>query len=53
MGATTDKIFGRAKQGLGAVTANKKMKREGQLQEDKGEFKDKFGSGVDQAQNAL
>jgi uncharacterized protein YjbJ (UPF0337 family) len=53
MGATTDKILGRAKQALGAVTGNKKMKRKGHLQEDKGELKGKFGSSVDQAQNAL
>ena len=53
MGAQTDKILGRAKQALGAITGNKKMKREGQLQEDKGELKGKFSSTVDNTQDAL
>ena len=39
MGARTDKILGRAKQALGAITGDNKMKRRGQLQEDKGELK--------------
>ena len=42
MGAKTDKIFGRAKQALGAITGNKKMKRKGQRQEDEGELKGRF-----------
>jgi hypothetical protein len=33
MGHKTDRIIGRAKQALGAVTGNEKMKREGQRQE--------------------
>jgi uncharacterized protein YjbJ (UPF0337 family) len=53
MGARTDQIFGRAKQALGAVTGNKKMKREGQVQESKGEVKGKFDSAVDKSQDAL
>ena len=53
MGARTDQIFGRAKQALGAVTGNKKMKREGQVQENKGEVKGKFDSAVDKSQDAL
>ena len=53
MGANTDKILGRAKQAFGAITGNKKMKREGQFQEDKGEFKGKFDSTVDKTQDAL
>jgi uncharacterized protein YjbJ (UPF0337 family) len=53
MGAQTDKILGRAKQALGAISGNKKMKRKGQLQEDKGEFKGKFDSTVDKTQDAL
>ena len=53
MGAKTDQIFGRAKQALGAITGNKKMKREGQVQESKGEVKDKFESTVDKSQDAL
>jgi len=53
MGAKTDKIFGRAKQALGAITGNKKMKREGQRQEDTGKLKGQFDSTVDQAQDVL
>ena len=53
MGAKTDQIFGRAKQALGALTGNKKMKREGRLQEDKGELKGKFASTVDKTQDSL
>ena len=53
MGAKTDKIFGRTKQALGAITGNKKMKREGQRQEDKGKLKGKFDSTVDKTQDAL
>jgi len=53
MGARTDQIFGRARQALGAITGNRKMKREGQLQEDKGELKGKFTSTVDKAQDSL
>ena len=53
MGAKTDQIFGRAKQALGAITGNKKMKREGQVQESKGEVKGKFDSTVDKSQDVL
>jgi uncharacterized protein YjbJ (UPF0337 family) len=53
MSANTDTIFGRAKQALGAITGNKKMKREGQVQEDKGELKGKFDSAVDKTQGKL
>ena len=53
MGAKTDQIFGRAKQALGAITGNKKMKREGQVQEQKGELKGKVGSTIDKTQDKL
>ena len=53
MGAKTDQIFGRAKQALGAITGNKKMKRKGQVQESKGEVKGKFASTVDKSLDAL
>jgi uncharacterized protein YjbJ (UPF0337 family) len=53
MTATTDKIFGRAKQALGAITGDKKMKRKGQVQEDKGELKDKVNATVDKTQDRL
>jgi uncharacterized protein YjbJ (UPF0337 family) len=53
MGARTDKIFGRTKQAVGAITGNKTMKREGQRQEDKGKLKGQFDSTVDRTQDAL
>jgi uncharacterized protein YjbJ (UPF0337 family) len=53
MDAKTDQIFGRAKQALSAITGNKKMKREGQRQEDTGKLKGKFDSTVDKTQDAL
>ena len=53
MGAKTDKIFGRARQALGALTGNRKMKRRGHLQEDKGEIKGKFDSTMNKTQETL
>jgi uncharacterized protein YjbJ (UPF0337 family) len=53
MGARTDKIFGRSKQALGAVTGNEKMKRDGQRQEDKGKVKGKIDSTIGRTQDAL
>jgi len=53
MGALSDQIFGRAKQAIGAITGNKKLKRKGQLQETKGEVKGKFDSAVNQTQDSL
>ena len=47
MGEKTDKISGRAKQAVGAVTGDEKTKREGQRQEDKGKLKGKLDSVVD------
>jgi hypothetical protein len=53
MGARTDKIFGRAKQAVGAVTGDEETKREGERQEDKGKLKGKLDSTVGRAQDAL
>jgi len=53
MGAKTDKILGRAKQALGAITGNETMKREGQRQEDKGKVKRKVDSTFGKTQDAL
>ena len=53
MGAKTDKILGRAKQTLGAITGNETMKREGQNQEDKGKVKRKVDSTIGKTQDAL
>jgi uncharacterized protein YjbJ (UPF0337 family) len=53
MGEKTDKIIGRAKQALGAVTGNEEMKRKGQRQEDKGKLKGTVDSTIGKAQDAL
>jgi uncharacterized protein YjbJ (UPF0337 family) len=53
MGQKTDKIIGRAKQALAAVTGNETVKREGQRQEDKGKLKGKLDSTIGKTQNAL
>ena len=49
MGETTDKIEGRAKQAVGAVTGDEETKREGERQENKG----KLDSAIDKAQDAF
>ncbi|MFL5862652.1 MAG: hypothetical protein ACJ780_18065 [Solirubrobacteraceae bacterium] len=53
MGQKTDKIIGRAKQALGAVTGNEKMKREGRRKEDKGRLKGQLDSTIGKTQGAL
>jgi uncharacterized protein YjbJ (UPF0337 family) len=53
MGEKTDKIEGRAKQAVGAVTGDQETKREGERQEDKGKLKGNFDSAIDKAQDAL
>jgi uncharacterized protein YjbJ (UPF0337 family) len=53
MGQNTDKIIGRAKQAIGAVTGNEKMKREGQRREDKGKLTARLDSTIGKTQDAL
>jgi uncharacterized protein YjbJ (UPF0337 family) len=53
MGEKTDKISGRAKQAVGAVTDDEEIKREGERQEDKGKLKGKLDSAADKAQDVL
>jgi uncharacterized protein YjbJ (UPF0337 family) len=53
MGEKTDKISGRAKQAVGAVTGDEDTKREGERQEAKGKHKGIIDSTVDKAQEAL
>jgi uncharacterized protein YjbJ (UPF0337 family) len=53
MGEKTDKIIGRAKQALGAVTGNEEMKRSGQRREEKGKLKGKLDSTIGKTQDAL
>ena len=44
MGEKTDKIIGRAKQAVGAVTGDEETKRKGERQETKGKLKGKLDS---------
>jgi uncharacterized protein YjbJ (UPF0337 family) len=53
MGEKTDKISGRAKQAVGAVTGDEETKREGERQEDKGKLKGKLDSVIGKAEHAL
>jgi len=53
MGENTDKISGRAKQAVGAVTGDEETKREGERQEDKGKLKGKLDSVVGKAEDVL
>jgi uncharacterized protein YjbJ (UPF0337 family) len=53
MGENTDKIEGRAKQAVGAVTGDEETKREGERQEDKGKLKGKVDSAIDKTQGAV
>jgi uncharacterized protein YjbJ (UPF0337 family) len=53
MGEKTDKIAGRAKQAVGAVTGDEEAEREGERQENKGKLKGKVDSTVDKAQGVL
>jgi uncharacterized protein YjbJ (UPF0337 family) len=53
MGEKADKISGRAKQAVGAVTGDEDTKSKGERQEDKGKLKGKLDSTVDKAQDAL
>ncbi|MGO9955711.1 MAG: CsbD family protein [Solirubrobacteraceae bacterium] len=53
MGEQTDKIAGRAKQAVGAITGDEQTKREGERQEDKGKLKGKVDSAIDKAEHAL
>ena len=52
MAAYADRIIGRAKQAVGALTGNKDTKREGELQERKGEVKDHIDDAAEKAQKA-
>jgi uncharacterized protein YjbJ (UPF0337 family) len=53
MGEKTDKISGRVKQAVGAVTGDEETRYEGERQEDKGKLKGKVDSAIDTAQDAL
>jgi uncharacterized protein YjbJ (UPF0337 family) len=53
MGEKTDKISGRAKQAVGAVTGDEETKREGERREDKGKLKGKLDSVIGKAEHAL
>jgi uncharacterized protein YjbJ (UPF0337 family) len=52
MGEHTDKIRGRVKQAIGALTGDHDLKREGERQERKGEVKGHIDDAVDKAKHA-
>lgn len=53
MGGTVDKAKGRIKEAAGALTGDRKMKREGKLDQAKGTAKDAADKVVDRAGKAL
>jgi uncharacterized protein YjbJ (UPF0337 family) len=53
MGEQTDKIAGRAKQAVGAITGDEETKLEGQRQEDKGKLKGRLDAAIDKAHDTL
>ena len=53
MGEKTDKLGGRAKQAVGAVTGDEDLKREGEREEDKGKLKGNLDEAVDKAQDVI
>ena len=53
MGAKTDQIIGRGKQGLGSITGDKKTKEDGEIQEKEGKVEEKIDSAVNKTKNAL
>jgi uncharacterized protein YjbJ (UPF0337 family) len=53
MGAKTDQLVGRAKQGVGAITRDEDLKAEGQAQEDAGKIEGKIDSAADKAKESL
>jgi len=53
MSGKTDQIIGRGKQGLGAITGDKKTKEEGEIQEQEGKIEEKIDSAVDKTKSAV
>lgn len=52
MGEYTDRISGRVKQAVGALTGNRDLKREGARQEHKGEVKGRIDDAAEKSQAA-
>ena len=53
MSGTTDKIKGRVKEAVGALTDDKRLKREGKLDQATGKIKKTVERVVDKAKNAV
>lgn len=51
--STTDKVKGRIKEAAGALTGDKKLKQEGQLDQAAGEVKEAFEEVVDKTKELL
>jgi uncharacterized protein YjbJ (UPF0337 family) len=53
MSGAADKAKGRVKEAIGALTGDRKMKREGKIDQAAGNVKDAAEKAVDKAKNAL
>lgn len=53
MSGAADKAKGRVKEAIGALTGDRKLKREGKIDQAAGDIKDTAGKAVDKVKNAL
>lgn len=53
MSGTTDKIKGRVKEAIGALTDDKRLKSDGRLDQRVGKIKETMEHAVDKAKNAM
>lgn len=53
MGGNADKVRGRVKQAIGALTGNKKLSRDGRRDERAGDVKQKAGEAIDVVHDKL
>ena len=52
MSGTTDKVKGRVKEAVGALTNDKKLKNEGKVDQASGALKDGIGKAIDKVKGA-
>ena len=53
MSGTSDKIKGRVKEAVGALTDDKRLKKEGKLDQATGKIKEVVERGIDKAKNVV
>ena len=51
MSGTTDKIKGRVKEAIGALTNDKRLKKEGKLDQTSGAIRDTFDKAIDKVKS--